>query len=336
MGISHITAAKTVKGQLNLERFKTTGLITTHAANSFVTDSAAAATALATGYKVNKGAISCRPDGMSLKTLLEYAHENGKSTGIVVTSSVTEATPASFVVHVRHWNHYNHIAEAIAQSGINVLFGGGFAYFLPQSSPNSMRNDEKNLIAQLSRTHRIVTSTSEFSDLTSSENVIGLFAPKHLPKASSRDISLTEMTKSALTILSKNTRGFVLIVEGSQIDWAGHKNDSDWLIQETLDFDEAVKVGFDFAEQNQSTLLVVTSDHSTGGYALEAGSVEEKTITGTDFTTDYHTAEMVPLFAFGPGSRYLGGIQDNTDIGRIMIDFVRLANEQPAIGSSQD
>lgn len=322
MGIAHITAAKTVQAKLNLERFKTLGLITTDAADNYITDSAAAATALATGYKVNKGAISCHPDGTSLKTILEYAHETAKSTGIVVTSSVTHATPASFIAHVQHRKYENSIAETIAQSKINVLLGGGLAYFTPKSTSGSMRQDEKNLIAQLANSHHVITSASEFKNIPQVEKLVGLLAPKHLKKASDRKISLAEMTQKAIEILSKNPNGFLLIVEGSQIDFAAHYHNSDWIIEETIDFDQAVGIGLNYAENDDSTLLVVTADHETGGYALEAGSIKQQKISKADFTTFHHTGEMVPLFAYGTGSDIFGGIHDNTEIGKILIDFI--------------
>ena len=146
MGVSHITAAKTVKGKLNLEEFKVTGLITTHCADRYVTDSGAAATALATGNKTYYSGISMTASGVPMKTVLEYAEEKGMSTGLVVTSRITHATPAAFASHVRDRYLQSEIAEDLVQSEVEVLFGGGLAYFLPNSDEQSRRKDEKNLI----------------------------------------------------------------------------------------------------------------------------------------------------------------------------------------------
>jgi alkaline phosphatase len=148
MGVSQITAGKIVKGNLNLEEFKVVGLRTTHSQSALITDSAAAGTALATGYKTYNGAISVSRYKKPLKTIVEYAEEKQKTTGVVVSCSVTDATPATFVAHVDSRRKHAVIAEHITRSGIDVLFGGGLAYFLPKSTHGSKRDDEKNLIAE--------------------------------------------------------------------------------------------------------------------------------------------------------------------------------------------
>jgi alkaline phosphatase len=137
---------------------------------------------------------------------------------------------------------------------------------------------------------------------------------------------LADLTKKAIEILAKEDDGFFLMVEGSQIDWAGHENLQDYLIGETVDFDDAVGVGLDFAEKDGETLVIVTSDHECGGFAVHDGSMGEKKVTKSGFTCDEHTASMVPVFAYGPGSKAFGGIIDNTDIGKLMIRYVIEAN----------
>ncbi len=130
------------------------------------------------------------------------------------------------------------------------------------------------------------------------------------------------MTEKAVRILSKDPDGFFLMVEGSQIDWEGHDNNLDGIIGETVDFDNAVGVGMDFAESDGRTLVLVTSDHETGGFAVHGGSIENRTISSASFTTGGHTGSMVPLFAFGPGAGLFGGIHDNTFIGKTMIELL--------------
>jgi len=323
MGVSHITAGKIVKGVLNLESFRTSGLLTTHSRNALITDSAAAATAMATGYKTDNGAISVSSEKEPLKTVAEYAEENGKSTGLVVSCSVTDATPSAFVAHVERRTQKNLIAEQIANSDIDVLFGGGWAYFVPESVKGSKRADEKDLIAILKKRMKVIRSVEEFQQLGMIDSVTGFFAAEHPPQARYRKPQLPELTNKAIEILSRNKAGFFLMVEGSQIDWAAHKNKQDFIINEMIDFDNAVGVGLEFAKSNSQTLVLVTADHETGGFAIHHGSVEERRISDSGFTTSEHTAAMVPIFAYGPGSSVFSGIKDNTFVGKTLIQYLQ-------------
>jgi alkaline phosphatase len=323
MGVSHITAGKIVKGVLNLESFRYLGLLTTYSQDAFVTDSAAAGTAMATGYKTCNGAISVSSNKEPLKTVIEYAEENGKSTGLVTTCSLTHATPAVFVAHVERRTQKDLIAEHIAKSDIDVLFGGGWSYFVPKSVKESRRADEKDLIAILKKRMKVIRSVEEFQQLGVVDSVAGFFAAKHPPQAKYRKPQLHELTRKAIEILSRNKAGFFLMVEGSQIDWAAHKNKQEFLLAETIDFDNAVGVALEFARSDSETLVLATADHETGGFAIHDGSVEEKRISNSGFTTKEHTAAMVPIFAYGPGSLVFSGIKDNTIIGKTIIQYLR-------------
>ncbi len=323
MGVTQITAGKIVKGNLNLEEFKVLGLLTTHSLKTLTTDSAAAGTALATGSKAYNGAISVSQDNEPLKTVVEYAKEKQKATGLVVSSSVTDATPAAFVAHVDSRRKETIIAEQITGSGVDVLFGGGLAYFLPQSTRGSKRNDEMNLMAELEKHMKVIRTAEEFQKLGDVDRVAGFFALRDMPRANERQPRLTEMTKKAIDILSKNQKGFFLMVEGSQIDWAAHKNIQDYLISEVIDFDDAVGIGLNFARKDGQTLVIVTSDHETGGFAIHDGSIKEKKITDSRFTGNRHTATMVPVFAYGPGCSVFAGIGDNTIVGKTIIEYLR-------------
>lgn len=322
MGVAQITAGKIVQGQLNLERFSVNGLVTTHSENSLITDSAAAATALATGHKTNNGEIAVSPDKKPLKTLFEYAQELGKATGIVVTSSVTHATPAAFLAHTADRGNHADIAEQIVTSGTDVLIGGGWTYFIPESNAGSRRRDKKNLLTELENKMPLVLSYDKLSSSGEYEKLAALLAPVSLPKAAERDYTLAELAAEAIGILSKNPKGFVLLVEGSQIDWAAHDQNQGEIISEMIDFDGAVGTGLDFARQHRNTLIVVTADHETGGFAVHDGSMEARQVTASGFTTTGHTATMVPLFAYGPGSATFSGIQDNARIGQTLIDLL--------------
>jgi alkaline phosphatase len=168
-----------------------------------------------------------------------------------------------------------------------------------------------------------IRTIAEFQKLAKPKRLVGLFDPGHLPRADKREITLPAMTAKAIEILAQNKKGFFLMVEGSQIDWGGHDNNSEYIIMEMVDFDNAIGVGLDFAKGNQETLVIVTADHETGGYSLLEGSVAEKKITKTGFTTGSHTGVMVPIFAYGPGSEVFGGINDNTLVGKKLIEYVK-------------
>jgi alkaline phosphatase len=323
MGVSQVSAAQTVKGKLQMSRLKTMGLLTTHCSNTFITDSAAAGTALATGFKTSKGTISQTPEGEKLKTMLEYAEEAGKSTGIVVTCSVTHATPAAFMTHAENRGEQNLIAEQIVKSGVDVLFGGGKGYFIAKSEKDSKRKDEKNLIAELEEQMPVVTDAKNFQALENHKQATALLDNGHLPVAEKRPVSLQKMTETAIKILAKNPRGFFLMVEGSQIDWGGHQNNSQTIISETIDFDNAVGTAMDFAEKNGKTLVIVTADHETGGYSLLNGSVKEHKVSATKFTTGGHSGVMIPVFSYGPGSTEFGGLGDNTKVGKLLIQYLQ-------------
>ncbi|MDZ7266320.1 MAG: alkaline phosphatase [candidate division KSB1 bacterium] len=322
MGVAQVTAGKTVKGTLHLEEFSVVGLMTTHAADEYVTDSAAGATALAAGIKTYNKAIGVDVNKQPVKTVLEYAAEKGKATGLVVTSTITHATPAAFAAHVDDRGKNNEIAEQLAQARIDVMLGGGWGSFTPKSQIGGQRDDQRDWWAAMAKDRVAIRTPAEFQKLATPARLVGLFDPGHLPAAAKREVSLPAMTRKAIDILSQNRKGFFLMVEGSQIDWSGHDNDSDGIIAEMIDFDDAVGVGLEFAKNNHETLIVVTADHETGGYSLLDGSVDGKKISRTAFTTKGHTGVMVPIFAFGPGSAVFGGIRDNTFVGRKLIEYV--------------
>jgi len=309
MGLSQVTAGKITKGKLEMERCPVAGFCTTWSANSLVTDSAAAATALSTGVKTSNGALGVTPDGQALKNVTEAAKEKGKSTGVAVVCSLTHATPAGFIVHVPGRYQNEAIAEQIAASDMDVLFGGGLDYFRPG-------------LPELQKKMQVAVTAEEFRKLGTPEKAAAILYPVHPPYAAQRDVSLKELTQKAIEILSQDKDGFFLMVEGSQIDWAGHKRDGTNVASEVVDFDNAVGAGLDFAEKNGETLVIVTADHETGGFAVLGGSVKNKTVDKTGFVHGDHTASMVPLFAAGPGSEAFGGIHDNTDIGKTMIRYL--------------
>ena len=309
MGLSQVTAGKIVAGTLEMERCPVTGFVTTWSGSSLVTDSAAAATALSTGVKTSNGSLGVTPDGLPLKNVIEYAEEKGKSTGVAVACALTHATPAGFIVHVQSRKLDTEIAGQIAASDVDVLFGGGLDYFKP-------------VLPELQKKMPVAFTTEEFRKIGTQGKAAALLYPVP-PYAAGRDVSLKEMTQKAIQILSQDKDGFFLMVEGSQIDWAGHKNDGANMVSEVVDFDTAVGAGLDFAGKDGQTLLIVTADHETGGFSVLDGSIENKTVDKTGFAHSGHTASMVPLFAYGPGSAVFSGVHDNTDIGKTMIRYIK-------------
>jgi len=322
MGTSHLTAAMIERGDLHMERLPVGGMMATFASNRLVTDSAAAGTAMATGYKSYNGAISVSPDGEPLKTVLEHAEDRGMATGLVTTCSVTHATPAVFASHIDSRSKQKEIARQMTSSGVDVLFGGGYSYFLPDDEPGGTRTDGLNLIEELRERMPVALTLEEFRALPEGRAAAALLHSGHPPTAPSRAPTLAALARKALSILSKNDTGFFLMVEGSQIDWAGHENDHDWMVEETVDFDDAVGVVMDFAEANGRTLVVVTADHETGAYSVLDGSLERHEVTRPNWGCGDHSAAMVPVLAYGPGADAFGGMIDNTHLGRVLIGFV--------------
>ena len=312
MGITQITAGMYANGnKINLEKFPVVGLHKSHASDNLVTDSAAGATAFASGIKTYNGAIGVNPDTMAMPTILEEAEENGLATGLVSTSSIVHATPASFIAHQKLRKMYEAIAADFLKTEIDLFIGGGKKYFEQRT------NDNRNLYKELENNGYLVSdffkadlgqikipSDKNFAYFTANEEPI--------PVAQGRDY-LPLASKMAVDHLSqKNDKGFFLMIEGAQIDWGGHANDSEYIISEMLDFDKAIGNVLEFAAKDKETLVIITADHETGGYSINYGSTMDT--LKTSFTSDYHTASLIPVFAYGPGAERFSGIYNNTQI----------------------
>lgn len=308
MGFNQIQAALTVNGnKLFMEQFPYAGLMKTHSASSYITDSPAGGTAIATGVKTNNGLIGISPEGDKLQSILMTAKEKGMSTGIVVTCNLTHATPASFYAHAGHRDSTELIATWFPKSGIDIAIGGGVRDF-------EKRNDGVNLSHIMkSLGYQVVYSMKDVTKKSKSDKILALLADNHPGSASKGRDYLPEAVFFTATRLNANEKGFFLMVEGSQIDWAGHKNDNEYMIAETVDFDNAVGRALDFAKKDGNTLVIVTADHETGGTSISKGDFRKKTATLT-YTSKDHTGAPVPVFAFGPGAELFTGWIDNIDI----------------------
>ncbi|MHC4194395.1 MAG: alkaline phosphatase [Planctomycetota bacterium] len=326
MGFGQVCLARMkgagIDGKLYMERLPVVGLIKTHSSNRLVTDSAAAGTALATGFKTNNGMVGVSPEGKRYLTILEAAKDTGMATGLVVTSTIYHATPASFGAHVKSRKNKAKIAEGLLESKINVMFGGGRGHFLPKSDPNSKREDERDLISEAKKAgYSYVQSAKELKSAYG-PFLLGLFQVKGLT-TKAPEPSLAELTEKAIEILSKKQKGFFLMVEGSQIDWACHAKNADNAVRQTLRFDEAVKSAVDFALKDKQTIVVVTADHETGGLIVKGKDLQCKELE-VYWTGKGHSGLPVAVYAFGPGAEIFGGVYDNTEVPKKIAGLLKI------------
>ena len=238
-----------------------------------ITDSASAATAMSSGVKTYNAAIAVDNDKSEVKTVLEAAKEKGKATGLVATSEITHATPASFGAHDENRKNMNSIADDYyndlikGKHKIDVLLGGGKSNFV-RPDVNLAKAFEKDGYSYVTDKNQMLKDKNE--------QVLGLFASEGLPKMIDRPSetpSLSDMTSSAIQRLNKDKDGFFLMVEGSQVDWAGHDNDIVGAMSEMEDFEKAYKAAIEFAKKDKHTLVVATADHSTGGFSIGAKGI---------------------------------------------------------------
>ncbi|MBR4155467.1 MAG: alkaline phosphatase [Bacteroidales bacterium] len=298
-------AMLTSENPTSFERFPFTGLAKTYSKSHKITDSAAGGTAIATGHKTNNGMIGMDSDSIPVPSVLEILSEKGMKTGVIATSYITHATPASFVAKNINRNNYEEIAMNFAKSNkVDLLIGGGRKHF-------NQRQDGVNLIEQM------VSEGWNYYDtlinIKESDKTMILASEGHLPSYPSRGNFLPDATVLALEKLSGSENGFFLMIEGSQIDFAAHNCDSTYLVNELHDFDNTINKVLDFAEKDGNTLVIVTADHETGGLTM-IDTNGRYTETFFKFSTGSHSPLMVPVFAFGPGSENFTGIMENTDI----------------------
>ena len=320
-GLSQISSAFYFKEtRPNYARFKHIGLISTSSSREDITDSAAGATAFASGVKTYNGAVGVADDSTKVKTLVEIVSRQNIKTGVISTSSIQHATPASFYAHVLNRGLYEDIAADMVVSDIDFFAGGGTKFF-------NKRKDGKNLLEELKAKGFGIDTTAlgDFAGIKQYSKMAYLLAENHMdPVAKGRGDFLPKATELGIQFLNKDAdnSNFFVMIEGSQIDWGGHANDADYLISELIDFDDAIGKALDFAEKDGNTLVIVTADHETGGFTLsstlktkEDGTTysDYNEITGT-FSTKGHSATLIPVFAYGPGAEAFSGVYENTEI----------------------
>ncbi|MFM9105495.1 MAG: alkaline phosphatase [Chloroflexota bacterium] len=370
MGAAHRFAGQLLTagpdGRLVMDRLPILGQMSTLCADpdSFVTDSAAAATAIATGARTVNGAVSVDPDGRPRSTLAELARRDGRSAGVVTTCQVTDATPAAFGAHVLHRSDQSEIArQFIHESGLDVILGGGEAWWRPAGERyrfdpalGDWAGRARGLHGDLVAAARAAgyPFAGDAADLAAAvadpatRRLLGLFAAQELFVQSAEGegdaydppVSLAAMTAAAIDVLSRNERGFFLMVEESAIDRMAHRNNAPLTLKGVLELDRAVEIALAFAEQDRETLVIVTADHETGGLAVAGsgdtpypyepgGGLLDTMLAHEDgpfpvagsaygfvvgWATTGHTAAAVPVSAWGPGAELLAGFFDNTHL----------------------
>ncbi|MCM3783742.1 alkaline phosphatase [Neobacillus mesonae] len=285
---SYATNYRWYKGEESVLDSMLVGMQRTYSANSIITDSAAAGTAFATGVKTNNGMISTSPEGKELKTILQTAEEEGKASGLVATSTITHATPAVFASNVATRADEASIAPQLIENDVDVILGGGKKYF-----SDSVLNNAK------AKGYHYINSKNDLAKADKSKKVIGLFAEDamapELDREATNQPSLKEMTETALEVLNKDKDGFFLMVEGSQIDWAGHDHDAAWAMKDSEAFEQAVEAVLEFAKKDKNTLVVVAGDHDTGGMGVGGygeGAVDFDILRDVTATGDFMVSKL--------------------------------------------
>lgn len=312
MGLTQISAAMySNNNRLALAKFPVIGFHKSHAANELITDSAAGGTAIACGIKTNNGNIGTDENGLPTLSILEELDSMNFSTGMIVTSTIVHATPAAFAAHRARREMYEEIALDYLNANVDLLIGGGRQYF------QNREMDDRDLINEFENKGYVVMdqlyTTMNKIKWPLDKNLLYFTADKQpLTVSGGRDYLSFAVRQGVQYLEQKSNKGFFLLVEGSQIDWMNHANDGRGVVMETLDFDRAIWEAIQYANKKGNTLVLVTADHESGGMSIEADSRMNKLKYG--FTTNGHTAAMIPVFAYGPGSSLFRGIYENTSI----------------------
>ena len=362
MGASARTAGRLAVAGLDRDLFMNdlpyTGLHHSSAAGTVVTDSAAAATAFASGVKTTNGAVGVDTRGNRVTTVLEQAKAAGKATGLVTTAQITDASPAAFAAHVQDRAEQSEIArQYLEQSKPDVLLGGGEDRWFPPGNPGffpdnpaqdpteQSSGDKGNLVAKARQAGYAVVHTPEGLREAAGPKLIGLFANEEMFQQRAEGqgdvydpvVTLPTMASKALSVLSKNDEGFFLVLEEEAIDEFAHSNNGRRTLQAMNQLDRTVAIAKDFALRDGNTMVVVTGDHETGGLAVEAVDPADESgqgistedgpfpVSGSsekfvlDWTTHGHSAVDIPVTALGPGAERLTGVYENTFLHDAML-----------------
>ncbi len=312
-------------GGLAVESAPVVGLVRTWAGNALVTDSAAAASAMATGMKTPKGAISMQADGSAPCTLFEAAAASGMATGFVTTAGLPDATPAAFLAHAANRDQYRTILEQMLASDATVLIGGDW-----QLAGHALRQrDYLELVREAeSAAGTRFTVVRDASALATTPAPLIALLPARPGNRRTHGPPLADSARRALDLLDDHGSGFLLIIEQEETDEAAHDNDVNGVVAAMVELDEAIRAMLAYAAARGDTLVLVTSDHDTAGMAATHGGFDDG-MAEVGWLDDGHLATWVPLFAFGPGAGQFAGVLDNTEIGRRIADLCGLEGLPP-------
>ncbi|MCC8410605.1 alkaline phosphatase [Mucilaginibacter sp. UR6-1] len=307
MGLAQIQAGLTANhGQLNLLQCRYSGFSQTRAANSDNTDSAAGATAMATGHKTNNRYISINPAGQALTRIPDTLAAKKIKSGIISCADITDATPAAFYAHNMERSNSTAIAADLLTSNVDVLIGSNQKSFF--------NNPDAGLMQRLkARGYTVDTTLAALQQRQQGKQLVLLADAETRPVIQGRGDMLAQSLKETIRLLSTNKNGFFIMAEGARIDHGGHANDLPFLVTEMLDFDRTIGEALRFADQDGETLVIVTADHETGGLSLLDASTAEGRVLG-NFSTNDHTSINVPVFAYGPNAGEFMGTYQNTEI----------------------
>lgn len=350
MGFGAVTSLLLTEDEVTgFEQAPVIGLSETCSANNYVTDSPAGGTALATGTRTNNGYLGVDPEGNQLTSILRKAQGMGKKTGIVVNTTLTEATPGSFYAGVISRYMVYDIAKQFTESGVDVAIGAGLDHFInrPDSLDLTATLIEKGYDVYLSWENVLNATSDKFVGILplcdvhrseSDNNTAGAAEGQEVCLAaqlaasageetathlSEPDLYLEKATAKALDVLSRNGKdGFFLMIESAVIDGYGHNNDPEGMIEEMHEFDRTLRQLVEYVNTHPKTLLVVTADHETGGTGLDYCGYEHGG-PRLNFSTHGHTGTVVPIFAYGPGAEAFAGIMKNTDLPKKIEELIR-------------
>ena len=329
--------------QTGFEMAPVIGIHETCSANNYVTDSAAGGTALATGTRTNNGYAGADPDGNQLTSVLRKAQTYGMKTGIVVNTTLTEATPAAFYAGVTSRKFVYDIAKQFTESEVDLAIGGGLDHFIgrPDSLDLTATLIEKGYDVYLNWENVLETESDKFvgilplydlhrreknngeASAAEGQEVCLAAQMASLNEDASREhlseptVYLEKATAKALDVLSRNNKnGFFLMIESAIIDGYGHNNDGEGMVVEMQEFNRTLRQMIEYVNQHPETLLVVTADHETGGTGVyyNGHTPGNEGPLKLRFSTSGHTGTVVPIFAYGAGAENFAGVMKNTDI----------------------
>jgi alkaline phosphatase len=290
-------------------------LVRSWVADNLAPDSASTGTAMATGFKTRKKAVGVLEDGREVRNLFEVAHDHGRATGVITTSGVVDATPATFTVHVESRDDYHEIFEKMLASGTDLLIGGDWTHF-SKVKRNPAYLDLLARAEELGQEHGYQVIREPSSIDMVELPLLALFPPRPTG-GNSHGPPLTATTLRAIELLRKDPDGFLLLVECEITDEFGHFNDIVEVMNGIRELNDAVAAALEATGSDGETLVVVTADHDTGTLAIVEGDYEEGRAT-VRWATGDHSTQWLPLFAFGPGAERFTGVLDNTEVGQLI------------------